>query len=672
MSNADKNTNKQTGPSLAQSILVCAGLVILALAARAVVYFRVENVLHAEEAVQGLMARHILGGSVQLFTYGLPYLGTLQAHLVALCFALLGSSVAVLKWAAAMDSLLLVAANYLLAREVAGGDHRAGRIAAFLTAIGPLYLLEWSLRPRGGHLEVATLSALAFWALLRALRAGHGQDARATTRWLALCAFLLGVGWWVHLTMFYAIAACAIAIAAWGRRLRGDLRAVVVAIFCFMVGSLPFWLYNVKYPGQTFRWLWVAFSARRGPIGFFDRLAESVPVTVPVLLGSRQTEAAQSFGAMMVALSLVAYAVAIWAAIAAIRRQKADAESCRENPTPSREGIALLLIFSAIALVVFVIGPSFPQAKDPRALLSLYGALSPLAAVGITQWWTGGRTKHQAAVLVLIALAIVHVNGYRRAERDVVQPRVQGQPVPVSLEPLKLFLEATGTNLIYSNFYVGYRLGFETGESMIACTDGDPWPEPYPLYAERVRVADRPVPLIVTARMAEWLEADLKKHGIGCEVTTVQDFRVFYNLTAPYRAYPPGPKLCVPAKIEVGKYPKQCQPGAMFSVQVAVTNESSIAWPEPTTWRTVELSYHLLDPQTGRMSRYENPRFSLGKPVGQGESTTVTMDVKVPNVPGRCAFVPDLVIEAIAWLSTFQSDLRDKPNWHEFSVGPGR
>lgn len=675
MSNADKNAEKQPTVSLSQSVVVCVLLAMVALVVRGLIYFRVEDVLHAEEAIQGLMARHILGGSVQLFTYGYPYLGTLQAHLLALCFALFGSSVVVLKWAAGVESLLLVVANYLLAREVAGGERRAGLIAALLTAVGPLYLVEWSLRPRGGHLEVATFSALAFWALLRALRsAGAGEESSlgAARRWLALCAFLLGLGWWTHLTMFYAIVACAIAVVAWGGRLRGDIRAVAVALGCFLVGSLPFWLYNVKYPGRTFGWLFSMFRAGIDGAGIFGRLIETIRVSIPILLGGRQTESDLSFGVLIVLLSLLATIIAIGAAIAAVRRQpeRSVAKTTDGSPAsmPSREGVMLLVISSVVALVVFVVGPFFSQIKDPRALLPLYGALPPLMAIGISRLWDAGGIKHQMAVLVLIGLGVVYLSGYRRAERGDVQPRVQADPVPTNLDPLKYSLEANEINLIYTNFYIGYRLAFETGERVIACTDKDPEPERYPAYAEKVRAANRPVALVVSSRMAEWLEADLKKRGIGFSVTKVQDFRVFHNLTAPYRDYPSGPQVCVPVKIEVGQYVGRCWPEGTFFVQVTVTNQSSIAWPAPPNWRTVQLTYHLLDPKTGRMVRHENQRFSLEKALAPGESATVAMEIEAPGRVGDYAFVPDLVIEGIAWLSAFQSDLLDKPNWREFTV----
>jgi len=693
--------------------LVWLGLLAAAVVVRALVYFRVEDVLHGEEAIQGLMARHILGGAVQLFTYGCSCLGTFQAHLIALSFQVFGSTAAVLKWTAGVESLALVVANYLLAREIAGGERRAGLIAALLTAIGPLYLIEWSLRPRGGHVEVATLSALAFWALLRAFRAGAGEEAGggfsrlgtpqhnegtkgtketkekpeqagdlvpqlrfAVLRWLALWAFLLGLGWWIHLTMFYAMAASLVALIAWRRRLRIGLGGAAVAGVCFLAGSLPFWLYNVKYPGRTFAWAINAWRVGGEGPGILDRLLHTVTVSAPILVGSRQTEAAGSFGWLFVLLSVVAVALVVGAAIAAIRRSAGEASIGAgheaSGSAPSREGVLLLVAFSAIALAVFVMGPFGDQIKDPRALLPLYGALPPLAAVGLNALWAGGAARRRTAIFALVALGVVHVGGYRRADRAVIQPRVQGQAVPTNLEPLRFSLEANEITRIYTNFYIGYRLAFETGEQVIACTDNDPEPERYPPYAETVRAAGQSVGYVVGSHTAEWMAADLKKRGIGFSETPVQDFHLFYRLTAPYPQYPPGPQVCAAAEIAVGQYERESQPNNVFFVKVTVTNRSSMTWPPPPSWRAVRLSYHLLDPLTGRMIRYEYPRVPLAAELKPGEAITVTLEVEAPARPGRYAFVPDLIIEDVAWFSALQSDLAEKPNWHEFSVVPGR
>jgi hypothetical protein len=70
------------------------------------------------------------------------------------------------------------------------------------------------------------------------------------------------------------------------------------------------------------------------------------------------------------------------------------------------------------------------------------------------------------------------------------------------------------------------------------------------------------------------------------------------------------------------------------------------------------------------MVRFNNPRFSLGREVKVGDSTTVTMTIEAPTEPGHYAFVPDLVVEGVAWLSSYQGELVAKKAWCNFTVAP--
>src|SRR3954470_775191 len=53
--------------------------------------------IDSDEAITGLMARHILGGEFPIWLYGITYQGSLEAYLAAALFAVLGSSALVLK-----------------------------------------------------------------------------------------------------------------------------------------------------------------------------------------------------------------------------------------------------------------------------------------------------------------------------------------------------------------------------------------------------------------------------------------------------------------------------------------------------------------------------------------------------------------------------------------------
>ena len=77
-----------------------AGLVIsiVALAWKAVLLAINSVPFNSDEAVVGLMARHILQGERPIFFYGQAYMGSLDAFLVAFGFLLFGQQVWVIRF----------------------------------------------------------------------------------------------------------------------------------------------------------------------------------------------------------------------------------------------------------------------------------------------------------------------------------------------------------------------------------------------------------------------------------------------------------------------------------------------------------------------------------------------------------------------------------------------
>src|SRR5260370_25640418 len=76
---------------------------------------------HSDEAIVGLMARHINQGQpIPTFFYGQPYMGSLDALLVSLAFRLFGESVLAIRIVQFALYLLLVVTTMLLAFRVSG------------------------------------------------------------------------------------------------------------------------------------------------------------------------------------------------------------------------------------------------------------------------------------------------------------------------------------------------------------------------------------------------------------------------------------------------------------------------------------------------------------------------------------------------------------------------
>src|SRR5947209_13375248 len=92
--------------------------------------------IDGDEAVVGLMARHIAFlGERPVFYWGQPYLGSLEAFSAAPLFRLFGSSTLVLKLVPTAYSLGFLALSGLLGRQLFGAG--AGLATAAYLAIPP-------------------------------------------------------------------------------------------------------------------------------------------------------------------------------------------------------------------------------------------------------------------------------------------------------------------------------------------------------------------------------------------------------------------------------------------------------------------------------------------------------------------------------------------------------
>src|SRR4051794_7956332 len=109
--------------------------------------------IDGDEAVVGLMARHIaFVGEKPVFYWGQPYLGSLEAFTAAPLFRIFDSSVVLLKLVPTAYSLGFLVLSAVLARRVFG-TAPALATAAYL-AVPPSMWAVWSTKARGGYAEV--------------------------------------------------------------------------------------------------------------------------------------------------------------------------------------------------------------------------------------------------------------------------------------------------------------------------------------------------------------------------------------------------------------------------------------------------------------------------------------------------------------------------------------
>src|SRR6266702_2893940 len=192
---------------------------LLALIVRTWLVIHTHGVIDGDEAMVGIQAQHILRGEIHIYYYAQPYMGSLEAYLMALLFAIAGASVWTLRAEPILLSLLVVWLTWKLAAALAEAaclplyaQRSFMTLAALFAAVPPLYDGIIELRTLGGYIETFVIILLL---LLSALRLTQRWRADAPLREIALrwagIGFLVGLGFWVDPLVISAV----VAVAAW-------------------------------------------------------------------------------------------------------------------------------------------------------------------------------------------------------------------------------------------------------------------------------------------------------------------------------------------------------------------------------------------------------------------------------------------------------------------------
>src|SRR5262245_52497550 len=119
-----------------------------------------------DEALTGLMSLAILQGIPQVFYWGQPYLGAVDAYLAAAAFHFFGPSTLVLRLGIVWVSIFWVWAAWRIGRRIAG--ERWGLLAGLQIALPPIFLsfVQLSSHAEGVALALGTLTLAAAVSLV--------------------------------------------------------------------------------------------------------------------------------------------------------------------------------------------------------------------------------------------------------------------------------------------------------------------------------------------------------------------------------------------------------------------------------------------------------------------------------------------------------------------------
>ncbi len=408
------------------------GLVLVLLAAgvgialRIAVQLSVLGDTNSDESVLGLMARHALHGQFTTFLWGTAYGGSQEALLAAPIFAIFGSSVAALRVVPLVLDLIAVVLVWRVGRRTIG--ERPAVIAAALYWIWPPEALLLPIK------EIGFYGSNAFYCgliLLLVLRARERPDALR----VGALGLVLGLALW-QTTQIVPLAVPAVLWLVWQRP--AVVRHAWLAIPLAVVGALP-WLV------WSFRHDFASLHLNSGVSSSYGwRLRTLVSPVLPMALGLR-LPGSQVW--LVPGLAAVAY-------VAVLALFGYGAYTARRRATSLLYAVCLVFPF------LMAISPKTYLTTDPRYL----SALMPVFALLVAQL---ART-YARATLVLVVGGALTVAWVRDSYEHLHAGHGDTSTAPHSIAPLIATLDRLHVNRAFADYWIAYRLAFESRERIIA------------------------------------------------------------------------------------------------------------------------------------------------------------------------------------------------------------
>jgi hypothetical protein len=413
--------------------------------------------LDGDEAVVGLMARHIaFVGERPVFYWGQPYLGTLEAFTAAPLFRVFDSSTSLLKLVPTLYSLAFLALSAVLARRLFG--IAVGLATAAYLALPPVMWAVWSSKARGGYAELLFLGQALLLATLAL------AEARRRRRRLALLwGVLAGLAFWTHLLAVVYLLAAAVYLVL-GTRGRWRPSELVIAVCGGLLGMTPLIIENLTDGLQTIAALLRPPDLAIDPLAQFLRFFR---VGIPVLLGLGQPTTSESLFDLdwlqrpaahvwVVALTLVLLGAVLLTYVSSVRRLVACGSDRQTGP-------ALLLFLALIVPPIVALSRFGFFVSEPRYALPLYSA-APLLAGALWRC----RAPDLARWLVVLAVIMLNVWSLLSTTLRLWRPEDAPDSTAATRAELVQFLVAGDRHQIYTDYWTAYPVMFETGETVLA------------------------------------------------------------------------------------------------------------------------------------------------------------------------------------------------------------
>ncbi len=378
----------------------------------------------SDEDVVGLMALHIVRHhEFHAFYWGQTYGGSIESILVAPFVAAFGATRLGLRSASIGLTVVMAWLTWRIACHLF--DRRVASWAGALSLLWPLALVSFGTHERGFY---PLSAALGLTTVLMAVNID--EDARPVRHWIGL-GLAVGIGWWASPNIIYYAIPSVVWLAARGHW--RQWRNVIVAGCAAVLGDVVWIAANLR---SGFASMHVAqrlggTSTYASRFGFFWRTA------FPFALGLRRPHSAEWYwspvlGRTMYAAVLIVLAYCLWKAFEA-----------RSIELP-------LFVFAPFVFAFFL--PTW-LLNEGRYTYFVASILPLLMCRILSNRW--GRSF---VVVLVVLTGIAFFRDYRRLQR----------PLAAGIGPITQVVERNGYHTVIANYWIAFRMTYESSEHVIA------------------------------------------------------------------------------------------------------------------------------------------------------------------------------------------------------------
>ena len=382
---------------------------------------------NSDEALVGLMVRHAQHGEWSTFFWGRPYGGTQEVWLAVPGFWLFGTSLLALRMVPILLSAIATFFIWRVGRRTIGEP--AAAVAAGVFWLWPPFDFLQFVREQGFYASNVLYCALL---LLLALRIVERPDRVR----VGLFGLVFGLAYW-ETAQIIPVALVAIGWTIWKQP--RCLRHLWVAAPLAALGALPWLIWNVQHN-------WASLNQHPGIATYEHAFRILVSPIMPMTVGLRAPYTSQL---------LVPPAALTWLIYAGLVALFAW------GAYKSRRRLHSLLY---LVIIVFAVLYGIPRKTSFISSYPQYTTvITPVLALILAQV----ATKYaRAVVLLALVFVITAVNLHR------MEPWLKiRQPLPTTprdYSPLISTLDRLHLDRVYADYWIAYRLDWDTRERIIA------------------------------------------------------------------------------------------------------------------------------------------------------------------------------------------------------------